>query len=173
MKLNFDIEKKKVNVEADIEKIVEKGIDNHEKNWKDKFDVKHSAKKELMKIKHKQKVELENSNKTKKNWIQKIHEEKRKTKELELSEQRKLKELELEEKRKLEEIKQKKLILLIVISFILCLISICFFVAGSIIDPGLNVIGTFLFIAIGYIWLYRISKEKESERKNKKIFKKK
>lgn len=169
MKINL----KKVNIEADIEKLVEKGIDNHEKNWKDKFYVKHSAKKELMEIKHKQKVELENFNKNKKNWIQKIQEENRKAKELKLSEQRKLKEIELEEKRKLEEIKQKKLIIIIVFSFILCLIGICLFVAGQFIDPALNVIGTFLFIAIGYIWLYHISKEKESKRKNKKIFKKK
>lgn len=32
MKLNFDITKKKVNIEANIEKIVEKNIDSHEKS---------------------------------------------------------------------------------------------------------------------------------------------
>lgn len=159
------IETKKVNVEADVEKLIEKSIDNHEKSWKEKYDVKHNAKKELMAIKHKQKIELGNSNKTKKNWIQKIQEEKRKTKELELAEQRRLKELELEEKIRQEEKENKIFNLIIIISFVLVLTGICFFIAGSIIDPGLNVIGILLFIVIAYIWLYRIAKEKEKRRK--------
>lgn len=173
MKLNLDIKKKKVNVEADVEKLVEKGFDNHETGWKEKFDVKHNAKKELMEIKHRQKIELENFNKNKKNWLQKIQEEKRKTKELELEEQRRLKELELEEKKRQEEKENKSLILIIIVSSVLGIIAICFFVAGSISDPSLNVVGALLFIAIAYIWLHRITKEKEKEQKKISLFKKK
>lgn len=156
MKLNLDIKNKKVNLDANVEKLVESGIDNHEKNWKEKFDVKHSTKKELIEIKHKQKIELEKFNKTKKNLFQIIQEEKRKTKELELREQQRLKELELEEKKRQEEKENKKLVLLIVISFVFCLIGICFFIAGSIVDPALNIIGLILFIAIIYIWINKI-----------------
>ena len=88
MKLVFDMDKKKIDVEGNVEKLVEKGIDNSEKGWKEKFATRHNAKKELMEIKHSQKIELENSNNTRKNWVQKIQEENRKTKELELAEQR-------------------------------------------------------------------------------------
>jgi len=35
MELNFDIKNKKASFEADVEKIVEKNMDNHEKNWKE------------------------------------------------------------------------------------------------------------------------------------------
>ena len=157
MRLNFDIKKKKVDVEADLEKLVEKSIDNHEKDWKEKFDVKHNAKKELLKMKHEQQIELKDSNKTKKNLIQKIQEEKRKTKELELSEQLRLKELELETKRKQE---NKDLIFRIVVSSVLTLISICFFVGGAINDPGLNVIGLCIFIVVVYIWLTYFKRKK-------------
>lgn len=150
MKLNFDVEKKKINAEANVEKLVEKIIDNHEKDWKGKFDAKHNAKKELLEIKHEQKIELEDSNRTKKNWIQKIQEEKRKLKEMELVEQRRLKELELKENKMQE---NKNLIIRIVISFALMLVGICFFVAGAISDPGLNIIGLCLLVIIAYIWL--------------------
>ena len=61
MKLIFDMDKKKIDVEGNVEKLVEKGIDNSEKGWKEKFAARHNAKKELMEIKHSQKIELENS----------------------------------------------------------------------------------------------------------------
>lgn len=61
---------KKGGLEADVEKLVEKGMDQHDKNWKDKFNTKHRAKKEILEMKHKQKIEIE--------------EERRKTRELEL-----------------------------------------------------------------------------------------
>ena len=35
MKFNFDMKNKKVGLEADVEKIVEKGMDQKEKDWKD------------------------------------------------------------------------------------------------------------------------------------------
>lgn len=130
MKLNFDIKNKKANVEADVEKLVEKGMDQHEKNWKEKFDKKHNAKKEILEIKHKQKMDIEESNKNKKNWFQKIVEEKIKEKELELEEQRR---------------QEKKKNIQMVISAI---VSIGFFIAGSIVDPAYNLIGLILIIAI-------------------------
>lgn len=168
MKLNFDMKKKNVNVDVDVEKLVEKGIDNHESNWKEKFHIKHSAKKELMEIKHQQKIELESANKNKKNWIQKIQEEKRKTKELELNELRRIKELELEEKKRQEENEKKNLIFTIVISLVIGIVSIGFFIAGIIADPGFNVVGIMLFIVIGYIWIFRGIPEKENKREEKK-----
>lgn len=58
MKLIFDMDKKKIDVEGNVEKLVEKGIDNSEKGWKEKFATRHNAKKELMEIKHSQKIEL-------------------------------------------------------------------------------------------------------------------
>ena len=48
MKLNFDIKNKKANLEADVERLVEKGMDQNEKDWKDKFVTKHNAKKEIL-----------------------------------------------------------------------------------------------------------------------------
>lgn len=80
MKLNVDVKKKKVDVEANVEKLVEKGMDNHEKDWKEKFSVKHNAKKELLKLKHEQKVELNDSNNTKKIGFRKFKKKKEKRK---------------------------------------------------------------------------------------------
>lgn len=90
MKFNFDIKNKKANFEADVERLVEKGMDQNEKNWKDKFVTKHNAKKEILEIKHKQKMEMEEKSQTKKNWIQKIEEERRRTKQLEFEEQKRI-----------------------------------------------------------------------------------
>ena len=89
MKFNFDMKNKKVGLEADVEKIVEKGMDQKEKDWKDKFNTKHNANKEILEIKHQQKMEREGKNQEKKNWFQKMQEEKRRTKELELEYKRK------------------------------------------------------------------------------------
>ena len=63
MKLNIDIKNKKGSLDADVEKLVEKGMDLNDKNWKDKFETKHSAKKEIMELQHKQKMEIEEQNK--------------------------------------------------------------------------------------------------------------
>lgn len=170
MKFSFNMKQKKVDFDADVEKLVEKGMDNHEKDWQEKFDVKQSAKKNLLELKHKQKIELEETNKTKKNWLQKIQEEQRKTKELELAEQRRLKELELEEQRKLlelelaekkrqEEKEHQNLVLKISISSILGLFGTGFFIAGTLGDSDLNFIGTILFVIIACIWLYTKKKK--------------
>ena len=37
-------------------------MEQHEKNWKDKFSTKHNAKKEILEMKHKQKMEFEDKN---------------------------------------------------------------------------------------------------------------
>ena len=168
MKLNFDIKNKKAELEADVEKLVEKGMDQHEKDWKYKFNIKHNAKKEILELKHKQKMEIDENSKSKKSIYEKIVEEKRKTKELELEEQRRIRELELEEKKRQEKIEKQNLIFTAVISLVISLIGIGFFIAGSVTDPGLNVIGLFLFIVIAYIWLYRISKQNTKDNKKKK-----
>lgn len=83
MKFNFDIKNKKAGFEADVEKIVEKGMEQHEKNWFSKFDLKRKTKKEMKELKHKQKVEIEEVKQKKLNWYQRRQEEKRKNKELE------------------------------------------------------------------------------------------
>lgn len=57
MKLNF----KKLGIEAegDVEGVAKKMLDNHEKDWKEKFDSKHNAKKEIMELKRRYKLEDE------------------------------------------------------------------------------------------------------------------
>ena len=58
MKFNFDIKNKKGSLEADVENIVENGMEQHERTWKDKFNTKHNVKKEMLEIEHKQKLEI-------------------------------------------------------------------------------------------------------------------
>lgn len=166
MKLIFDINKKMIDVEGNVEKLVEKGIDNNEKGWKEKFATRHNAKKEIMEIKHSQKIELENSNNIKKNWVQKIQEESRKTKELELAEQRRLKELELEEMKLLE---NKKLIITIAVSIVLCLTNVVFFIVGSFSDSASNFVGMLMFFVVGYMLGSCVSNKKKINKKDKKI----
>ncbi len=55
MKVN--LKKIGLEVEANAEKLVEKGIDAHEKDWKEKLEFKHKNKKELIELKHKNKME--------------------------------------------------------------------------------------------------------------------
>ena len=74
MKINF--KKLGVEVEANTEGIVEKGIDAHEKTWKEKLESKHNNKKELLELKHKIKMEERYFKKNGKQLIEK--EEKRK-----------------------------------------------------------------------------------------------
>jgi len=156
MKLNFDIKNKKGGLEADVERLVEKGMDQHEKSWREKFDTKHSAKKEMLEIKHKHKMDLEENNKNKKNWIQKIAEEKRKLKEMELAEQRRIE----EEQRKRD---ATKLTIKIISTIVLAIIGALLFIIGSILgsesgDPNsgwhaMAVLGLFPLMGIGAIWI--------------------
>lgn len=155
-----------IDVEGNVEKLVEKGIDNNEKGWKEKFATRHNAKKEIIEIKHSQKIELENSNNIKKNWVQKIQEESRKTKELELAEQRRLKELELEEMKLLE---NKKLIITIAVSIVLCLTNVVFFIVGSSSDSASNFVGMLMFFVVWYMLGSCVSNKKKINKKDKKI----
>lgn len=83
MKFNFDIKNKKAGFEADVEKIVEKGMDQHEKNWFSKFNLKREKKKEMLGLRHKQRIEIENEKQKRKNWFEKREEAKIKKKYLE------------------------------------------------------------------------------------------
>lgn len=112
MKLNLRLKNKEVSIESDVERIVEKGMDNHEKDWKSKFIVKQEAKKEMQKLKHSQKVELEKVKQNKKNWLQKRTEEKIKLKEIEMAEQRRKE-------------KQQRVNTILAVSFLMILIIFC------------------------------------------------
>lgn len=159
MKLNFDIKNKKGGFEADVEKIIEKGIEQHDKNWKDKFNTKYNARKEMIQIKHKQKMEIEEKNQTKKNWIQKIQEENRKTKEL-----------ELKEKRRKEEEQKKILKIKIIISIILGIIGLIMMCVGFLFGSssgnsdsgwyGVAMVGFFPLLSIVFIWTTDSDKKK-------------
>lgn len=163
MKLNFDIKNKKAGLEADVERLVEKGMDQHEKSWKEKFDTKHSAKKEMLEIKHKHKMDIEESNKTKKNWFQKIQEEKRK-----------LKELEIEEAKREAEAKEKQRQIKILATIILGLLGGFMFIGGALLgsasgDPNsgwysMGVLGLFPLLAIVFVWIAGTDDKKKKKK---------
>jgi len=163
MKFNLDMKNKKVAVEADVEKLVEKGMEQ-QKDWKDKFNTKHSASKEMLEMKHKQKMEIEEKNQEKKNWIQKIQEERRKTKELEL---------EYERKREEEQMKVTKI--KIVISSILGIIGITMMCVGFLLgsksgnpDSGwyaIACVGFFPLLGAPFCWIGS-SEQKEKKKKH-------
>lgn len=166
MKLNFDIKNKKAVIEADVEKIVKKGMEQNDKNWKEKFETKHSAKKEMLEIRHKQKMEEEEQKEKKKNWFQRIEEEKRKTKELELQ-------FELEEKRRQEEEQKRILQIKIRVSTTLGVIGSILLVTGYLLGStsengnsawdGLIVIGFIALISIAFIWSGNKKKKKDKK----------
>ena len=152
MKLNIDIKNKKAGFEADVERIVEKGMEQHDKNWKDKFNTKHNAKKEMLEMKHKQKLEIEERNQKKKNWFQKIEEDRWKTREL-----------ELEEERRKEREKKKFLKIKIIVTIILGVIGLTMMILGTVLGNasgdsdsalyGLAAIGLLVIISIEFIWI--------------------
>ena len=169
VKFNLDLKNKKGSLDADVERIVEKGMDLHEKDWKEKFDTKHAAKKEIMELQHKQKIEVEEQNKTKKNWIEKIMEENRKTKELELEEQRRREETERIER-------QKAIKMKIIFSIILGILTIVFVVVGSLLgsasgDPNsgwhvVAILGIFTGFGIPIIW--EVGNDEPNKKRKKK-----
>lgn len=102
----YRYKKQKGKIDVDAEKLIEKGMDQNDKNWKEKFDVKHSAKKEIMEIKHQQKIENKEKDLKKKSLVKEIFDGINTNKKLELEQQRKIEEERLmleEERRKLEE----------------------------------------------------------------------
>ena len=58
MKLSFSIKKQEANFEADIEKLIEKGMDQREKNpnRKTRYQIKQEEKRKNAELKHKQEM---------------------------------------------------------------------------------------------------------------------
>ena len=83
MKLKFDLEKNNATIDVDAERLIEKGMEQHEKSWKDRLLFKHVAKKEMVKLKHKNKIEVEDKKQKRQTRYQIKQEENRKNKELE------------------------------------------------------------------------------------------
>lgn len=83
MKLKFDFKNKKGEAEADVEKLIEKGMEQHEKNWFSKFNLKHKSKKEMEELKHKQRIEIEEIKQKKETWFEKRENAKIKKKQIE------------------------------------------------------------------------------------------
>ena len=69
---------KNINIEADIEKLVEKGIEQYDKNWKEKMEKKHNNKKEIQELRHNQKIELYEKTRKKSKYELEIEEQRRK-----------------------------------------------------------------------------------------------
>lgn len=152
MKFNLDIKNKKAEFQADVENIVEKGMEQHEKDWKDKFNIKHNAKKEILEIKHKQKLEIEETNREKRNWFDRIQENKRKQKELEIEEQRRI------EKEKNKKIRNKSIISTIIGTIALVLIIVGF---SSEDNVGVALGGIVLLWILIFMWADNNDKKKK------------
>ena len=142
MKLNIDLKNKKGSLVVNAEKIIEKGMDQHEKDWKDKFNTKHNAKKEIMELKHKQKIENKEQDLKKKSVVQEVFDGLNSQKQIEFEEQQKIE----EEKRKVAELakenKNKRTISIvsIVLFFIYGLFCITGFKDSHIISAVVSLI---------------------------------
>ncbi len=117
-------------VDADAERLIEKGLDQHErlenrrldlisenlkeqsKNWKERFNTKHSAKKELLEIKNKHELEKKELELKKKSPIKEIFDGINNNKMLKLEEKRREEEerLRKEQEELLRLQKEKKLL---------------------------------------------------------------
>lgn len=117
MRISFNLKSKVTSIETDLEKIVEKGIDSHNVDWKEKFITKHNARKEFQDLKHSQKLELEQLKQNKKSWIEKRAEIKRQ-KEI----------LKLEEKRRKE--RQERINIILAAIFFIIMMFICLIMAS-------------------------------------------
>ena len=172
MKLKFNKEKKTVDVDVDAEKLVEKGMDLHEKDWKEKFNTKHEAKKEIMELRHKHNIEnKEQDLKGKSSIIHDVFSGFKNKKQLELEEQRKREEearrleeerIRLEEERlrrereEKERNKKEKRTISIFILIISLLMTIIGFGFGKP-ESGLEMIGFIGFIGciVGLVLLFK------------------
>ena len=153
MKFGFDLKKKKGEGEIGVEHLVEKGMDMHERNWKDKFTTKHSAKKEILELKHNQKIEIEDKK---------------------LEQIIRLKELELEEKRMQEETERKKYKPQIIASAILGFFGMTFLIFGAVKGFGSEqsggpgdpyaIIGFLFLVVIPWIWIPSIANLKKNKK---------
>lgn len=59
MKLSFSFKKQEANFEADVEKLIEKGMDQREKNpnRKTRYQIKQEEKRKNAELKHKQEIQ--------------------------------------------------------------------------------------------------------------------
>lgn len=59
MKLSFSLKKQEANLEADIEKLIEKGMDQKEKNpnRKTRYQIRQEEKRKNAELKHKQEMQ--------------------------------------------------------------------------------------------------------------------
>ena len=162
--MKLKIKKGEVEAEIGAEKLIEKGMDQHDKNWKDKFSTKHNAKKEMLELKHKQKLEKEEQSQKKKSIFERIEEEKRKTRQL-----------ELEEQRRQEEERKKGIKVKIIFSIILGIVGGTMSVVGGILgsasgDPNsgwymMSVFGMFPLMSIAFIWIASADNNKKKKRR--------
>ena len=175
MKINIDIKNKKGNLDVDAERLIEKGMDQHERTWKDKFNTKHNAKKEIMELKHKQNIENKEQDLKKKTFVQEIFDGINNKKQIELEEKRKIEEEKIrieEERRKKEEEQQIRLqkdrkrlgTFLLVLGLIITIIGFGFGEPES----GLQMIGSIGFIACiaGFVLLVKKDKKSKKEKNN-------
>ena len=163
MKLKFDIKNKKGSLESDVERLVEKGMDQHDKNWKDKFNTKHNAKKEMLEMKHRQKLEIEENNQKKKSWFEKIEEEKRKTRQLEIEIERRKE----EERKKSIKVKAIISVLLAIVGLVMMVIGIALTSASGNPDSEwgmLTILGMFPCMSIAFLWIDATDKKKKKRK---------
>lgn len=116
MKLNLKSKNKETVFEADVEKLIEKGMDISNKDWKDKLLTKSKVKKEIQELKHKEKIEFEEVKQKRKGFFDKRNEEKMKLIQMKMD----------EEERKS---KQKRKNVILAVIFIIILIGLCILMA--------------------------------------------
>ena len=141
MEIDNDAENKKTKIKFDAERLIEKGMDIHEKNWKDKFNMKHTAKKEILELKHAQKNEF---------------------KIMALEDERKDKEIERTELAKKEEAHKKFKRSQAVISALLVIIGTVLICLGNELSKSsgnpnsawdsLMIIGVAFYVCIIFVW---------------------
>ncbi len=135
MKIDLDIKNKKGKIDVDAEKLIDKKMDLHDKNWKDKF----SAKKEMTILKHKQDLEVREAKLKKKSFVREIADSLNSGKQM-----------KLEEERKKEEQKRKNKILGASIMLVGGVVA----VLGNFFGEALFLIGLLAGIA-GFILIIR------------------
>ncbi len=135
MKIDLDIKNKKGKIDVDAEKLIDKKMDLHDKNWKDKFSVK----KEMIILKHKQDLEVREAKLKKKSFVREIADSLNSGKQM-----------KLEEERKKEEQKRKNKILGAAIMLVGGVVA----VLGNFFGEALFLIGLLAGIA-GFILIIR------------------
>lgn len=141
MKFTNKNKEREISVEVEAEHIIEKAMDLREKNWKEKFTIKHKAKKEMLKLKH----NLKNDMKLK-----------------EMQEGEKTRELEREDTLRKEEEYQKMQIAQVTISILLAIIGSAIIALGCALGKAsgneesgwyaLSLIGIAMLVCIKFVW---------------------